>query len=44
MAVVSIVMPSMNEESTIRTCILKAMSFLESKGLEGEIIVVALHP
>lgn len=40
MAVVSIVMPSMNEESTIRTCILKAMSFFESKGLEGEIIVV----
>ncbi len=40
MAVVSIVMPSMNEESTIRTCILKAMSFFDARGLEGEIIVV----
>jgi len=37
---VSIVMPSMNEESTIRTCILKAKSLFESLGLEGEIIVV----
>ncbi|WP_370573293.1 glycosyltransferase family 2 protein [Methanomethylovorans sp.] len=37
---VSIVMPSMNEESTIRTCILKAMSFFEIRGVEGEIIVV----
>jgi len=40
MPMVSIVMPSMNEESTIRTCILKAMSFFEARGLEGEIIVV----
>ncbi len=37
---VSIVMPSMNEESTIRTCIMKAMSFFETRGVEGEIIVV----
>lgn len=37
---VSIVMPSMNEESTIRTCILKAQSFFKNYGLEGEIIVV----
>ncbi len=37
---VSIVMPSMNEESTIRTCIMKAMSFFETRGVDGEIIVV----
>jgi len=37
---VSIVMPSMNEESTIRTCILKAQSFFKNYGLDGEIIVV----
>ncbi|MGB3908585.1 MAG: glycosyltransferase family 2 protein [Methanomethylovorans sp.] len=40
MPMVSIVMPSMNEESTIRTCIMKAMSFFETRGVEGEIIVV----
>lgn len=33
-------MPSMNEESTIKICIEKAKSFFESKGLDGEIIVV----
>ncbi|WP_367344389.1 glycosyltransferase family 2 protein [Methanomethylovorans sp.] len=40
MPMVSIVMPSMNEESTIRTCIMKAMSFFETRGVDGEIIVV----
>ena len=40
MPVISVVMPSMNEENTIRTCIQKALSVFEQYGLDGEIIVV----
>lgn len=40
MPIVSIVMPSMNEESTIKICIEKAKHFFESRNLDGEIIVV----
>lgn len=36
----SIVMPSMNEEETIRICIEKSQSIFKKYGLEGEIIVV----
>jgi glycosyltransferase involved in cell wall biosynthesis len=35
----SIVMPSMNEEETIRICIEKAQSILKKYGIEGEIII-----
>jgi len=35
----SIVMPSMNEEETIRICIEKAQSLFKKYGIEGEIIV-----
>jgi glycosyltransferase involved in cell wall biosynthesis len=35
----SIVMPSMNEEETIRICIEKAQSIIKKYGIEGEIIV-----
>ena len=35
----SIVMPSMNEEETIRICIEKAQSVFKKYGIEGEIIV-----
>jgi glycosyltransferase involved in cell wall biosynthesis len=35
----SIVMPSMNEEETIRICIEKAQSIIEKYGIEGEIII-----
>jgi glycosyltransferase involved in cell wall biosynthesis len=35
----SIVMPSMNEEETIRICIEKAQSVLKKYGIEGEIII-----
>jgi glycosyltransferase involved in cell wall biosynthesis len=35
----SIVMPSMNEEETIRICIQKAQSIFKKYGIEGEIIV-----
>ncbi len=35
----SIVMPSMNEEETIRICIEKAQSIIKKYGLEGEIII-----
>jgi glycosyltransferase involved in cell wall biosynthesis len=38
--VISIVMPSMNEERTIRTCIEKAQKIFEHYEVEGEIIVV----
>lgn len=38
--VISIVMPSMNEERTIRTCIEKAHRVFRHYGVEGEIIVV----
>ena len=40
MPAISVVMPSMNEENTIRTCIQKALSVFEQYGLDGEIIVV----
>jgi len=40
MPVISIVMPSMNEERTIRTFIEKAQKIFEHYGVEGEIIVV----
>lgn len=36
---VSIVMPCLNEESTIRTCIEKAQNALEVLGISGEVIV-----
>ena len=36
---VSIVMPCLNEEATIRTCIEKAQNALEVLGLSGEVIV-----
>ena len=35
----SIVMPSMNEEETIRICIEKAQSIIKKYGIEGEVIV-----
>jgi glycosyltransferase involved in cell wall biosynthesis len=35
----SIVMPSMNEEETIRVCIEKAQSIFKKYGIEGEIII-----
>jgi len=35
----SIVMPSMNEEETIKVCIEKAKSVIQKYGMEGEIIV-----
>jgi glycosyltransferase involved in cell wall biosynthesis len=35
----SVVMPSMNEEETIRICIEKAQSIFKKYGIEGEIIV-----
>ena len=36
----SVVMPSMNEEQTIKICIQKARSVFDNYGIEGEIIVV----
>ncbi|QLC49953.1 glycosyltransferase family 2 protein [Methanolobus zinderi] len=40
MPVISIVMPSMNEEKTIRTCIEKSKKIFGHYGVEGEVIVV----
>jgi glycosyltransferase involved in cell wall biosynthesis len=40
MSSLSIVMPSMNEEETIRICMEKAQSIIKKYGIEGEIIVV----
>lgn len=40
MPVISIVIPSMNEEKTIRICIKKAYDVFRHYGVEGEIIVV----
>ncbi len=40
MPTISVVMPSMNEESTIGVCIEKARKIFEHYGVEGEIIVV----
>jgi glycosyltransferase involved in cell wall biosynthesis len=39
MSSLSIVMPSMNEEETIRICIEKAQSIIKKYGIEGEIII-----
>ncbi len=39
MPLLSIVMPSMNEEETIRICIEKARTIFKKYGIEGEIIV-----
>ena len=36
---VSIVMPCLNEAETLATCITKALRFLNSNGVEGEIII-----
>lgn len=36
---VSIVMPCLNEEQTVETCIAKALVFLESNGISGEVII-----
>lgn len=40
MPVVSIILPSMNEEKTIEICIQKALTVFEQYNIEGEIIVV----
>ena len=40
MPVVSIILPSMNEEKTIEICIQKALTVFEQYDIEGEIIVV----
>ncbi|MDW7733163.1 MAG: glycosyltransferase [Methanolobus sp.] len=40
MPVISIVMPSMNEEKTIRTCIEKAKGIFDYYDVDGEIVVV----
>lgn len=37
--IVSVVIPCMNEETTIGTCIKKALSVLKKEGIRGEIIV-----
>ena len=37
---VSIVMPCLNEEQTVAICVRKARGWLESAGLQGEVIVV----
>ena len=37
---ISVIMPAMNEESTIETCIQKALTVFRDQGLDGEIIVV----
>jgi glycosyltransferase involved in cell wall biosynthesis len=38
--VVSVVIPCLNEASTIQECVTRASAVLESNGLEGEVIVV----
>ncbi|MCD4821013.1 MAG: glycosyltransferase family 2 protein [Methanococcoides sp.] len=40
MPIISVVMPSMNEEGTIGTCIEKAKKVFEHYGVEGEVVVV----
>ena len=37
---ISIVMPCLNEEQTVAICVRKARAWLESAGLQGEVIVV----
>ena len=36
---VTILMPCLNEAETIETCVRKAMSYLESSGIEGEVLI-----
>ena len=36
---VSIIMPCLNEERTVVTCIKKAYGFLSDAGLEGEVLI-----
>ena len=36
----TILMPCLNEEKTIGECVKQAGSFLERKGIDGEILVV----
>lgn len=35
----SVLMPCLNEAETIQTCVTKAMSYLKSRGIKGEVIV-----
>src|SRR5580658_7994125 len=35
----TILMPCLNEAETIETCVKKAMGFLESRGIRGEVVV-----
>jgi hypothetical protein len=37
---VSVVMPCLNEEETVGTCVRKAVSWLVSRGLPGEVLVI----
>lgn len=37
---ISIVMPCLNEEQTVETCVRKARGWLESRGYPGEVIIV----
>lgn len=39
MVLISLVMPSLNEEATIASCITKAYDAFESMGVEGEVII-----
>ena len=36
---VTILMPCLNEAETIETCVRKAMSYLETSGIEGEVLI-----
>jgi glycosyltransferase involved in cell wall biosynthesis len=35
----TILMPCLNEAETLRTCVLKAKGFLESEGIDGEVLI-----
>jgi glycosyltransferase involved in cell wall biosynthesis len=37
---ISVVMPCLNEEETVATCVTKAISWLDGRGLAGEVLVV----
>ena len=37
---VSVVLPCLNEEETVASCVRKALSWFERAGLRGEVIVV----
>ncbi len=39
MCELTILMPCLNEAETVETCVVKAMRFLETSGIEGEVIV-----